>query len=98
MIREGIGQGVGVIPWSPLARGLLAGNRTRGGERRTTRSSTDAFGDTLYSDADFDVVDRVAEVAAVRGGPTAHDALALLLLRTGLTAHIRCTTQLRPLV
>src|ERR1700678_3479373 len=40
-------QGVGVIPWSPLARGLLAGNRSRGGERLTTRASNDAFGDAL---------------------------------------------------
>src|SRR5258708_14814811 len=45
MIPQCIDQGVGIIPWSPLARALLARNRTRGGERRTTRSSTDAFGD-----------------------------------------------------
>src|ERR1039457_4056085 len=58
-----IDQGVAVIPWSPLARGLLAGNRTRDGERRTTRSGTDPFGDSLYKvDADFDVVDRGREV------------------------------------
>ena len=53
-------QGVGVIPWSPLARGVLAGNRTREGERRTTRANSDAFGDSLYRGADFDVVDRPA--------------------------------------
>ena len=51
MIPQCIDQGVGVIPWSPLARGVLAGNRTRDGERRTTRANTDAFGDTLYSQA-----------------------------------------------
>ncbi len=57
-------QGVGVIPWSPLARGILAGNRTREGEKRTTRSETDAFAEFLYTEpADFDVVDRVAEIA-----------------------------------
>ena len=68
MIPLCIDQGVGVIPWSPLARGLLAGNRTRDGERRTTRAETDAFGDSLYGHpSDFDVVDRVAEVAAERG-------------------------------
>src|SRR6202035_3973044 len=64
MIPQCIDQGVGVIPWSPLARGLLAGSRTRDGERRTVRSNSDAFGDTLYNESDFDVVDRAAEVAA----------------------------------
>ena len=49
MIPQCIDQGVGVIPWSPLARGLLAGNRTREGERLTTRANTDAFGDMLYT-------------------------------------------------
>jgi 1-deoxyxylulose-5-phosphate synthase len=88
MIPQCIDQGVGVIPWSPLARGMLAGNRTRDGERRTIRSNTDAFGDTLYSDADFDVVDRVAEVAAERGVPPAQVALAWLLHRPGVTAPI----------
>src|SRR6202162_4151085 len=43
-------QGVGVIPWSPLARGVLAGNRSRGGDRRTTRSDSDPFTDYLYSE------------------------------------------------
>ena len=63
MIPQCIDQGVGVIPWSPLARGFLAGNRTRDGERRTTRSGSDPFGDSLYKvDADFDVVDRCGEV------------------------------------
>src|SRR5260221_3524390 len=94
MIPQCIDQGVGVIPWSPLARGLLAGNRTRDGERRTTRSNTDAFGDTLYSDADFDVVDRVAEVAAERGVPPAQVALAWLLHRPGVTAPIVGATRL----
>ena len=57
-----------MIPWSPLARGVLAGNRTRAGEKRTTRSETDAFTDFLYGQpTDFDVVDRVAEIAAERG-------------------------------
>ena len=69
MIPQCVDQGVAVLPWSPLARGLLAGSRTREGERRTTRSGTDPFGDSLYVDADFDVVDRVTEVAAERGVP-----------------------------
>src|SRR5262249_52932677 len=63
-------QGVAVIPWSPLARGLLAGNRGRDGERRTTRANTDTFGHSLYPrEGDFEVVDRAAEVAAARGVP-----------------------------
>ena len=77
MIPQCIDQGVAVIPWSPLARGVLAGNRTRGGEKRTTRSGTDGFTDHLYNQpTDFDVVDRVAEVAAQRGLPPAQVALS----------------------
>ena len=64
MIPLCLDQGVGCIPWSPLARGVLAGNRTRDGGRHTTRSSTDTFTDYLYDQpTDFDVVD-----AAARGG------------------------------
>ena len=52
-------EGIGVIPWSPLARGLLAGNRAAAASKRTTRAQTDAFADVLYDDRrDFDVVDR----------------------------------------
>jgi aryl-alcohol dehydrogenase-like predicted oxidoreductase len=94
MIPQCIDQGVGVIPWSPLARGVLAGSRTREGERRTTRSNTDAFQDVLYKDADFDVVDRVAEVAAERGVPSAQVAMAWLLQRPGVTAPIVGATSL----
>jgi 1-deoxyxylulose-5-phosphate synthase len=82
-------QGVGVIPWSPLARGVLAGNRTRSGERRTARAGSDPFADYLYEQpTDFDVVERVAEVAAVRGVPPAQVALAWLLPKPGVTAPI----------
>jgi 1-deoxyxylulose-5-phosphate synthase len=89
MIPQCIDQGVAVLPWSPLARGLLAGNRTREGERLTTRAQTDAFGDSLYSPGvDFAVVDRVAEVAAERGVPSAQVALAWLLHKPGVTAPI----------
>src|SRR5216117_3982045 len=64
MIPLCVDQGVGVIPWSPLARGVLAGNRNRDGEKRTTRSETDEFTAYLYSQpTDFDVVERVAKVA-----------------------------------
>jgi aryl-alcohol dehydrogenase-like predicted oxidoreductase len=89
MIPLCIDQGVGVIPWSPLARGLLAGNRSRDGGKHTTRANTDAFGESLYTQpADFDVADRAAEVAAERGVPTAQVALAWLLHRPGVTAPI----------
>jgi aryl-alcohol dehydrogenase-like predicted oxidoreductase len=88
MIPQCIDQGVGVIPWSPLARGVLTGSRTREGERRTTRSNSDSFQDTLYTAADFDVVDRAGEVAAERGVPPAQVALAWLLHRPGVTAPI----------
>jgi aryl-alcohol dehydrogenase-like predicted oxidoreductase len=89
MIPQCIDQGVGVIPWSPLARGILAGNRTSQGERLTVRSRTDAFGDSLYRpDVDFAVVDRVTEVATARGVPSAQIALAWLLHKPGVAAPI----------
>ncbi len=89
MIPYCIDQGVGVIPWSPLARGVLAGNRGRGADRNTTRSDTDAFTDYLYAQpTDFDVVERVAEVADARGVPPAQVALAWVLRRPGVTAPI----------
>jgi len=89
MIPQCIDQGVGVIPWSPLARGVLAGNRTRGGEKRTTRSETDALTDLLYNQpTDFDIVDRVTEIAGERGVPAAQVALAWLLQKPGVTAPI----------
>jgi len=99
MIPQCIDQGVGVLPWSPLARGLLAGNRTREGERLTTRARTDPFGDSLYTtpELDFAVVDRVAEVAAARGVPPAQVALAWLLHRPGVTAPIVGATRLQHL-
>jgi aryl-alcohol dehydrogenase-like predicted oxidoreductase len=89
MIPQCLDQGVGLIPWSPLARGLLAGNRTREGERLTTRARTDPFGDSLYTpEVDFAVVDRVAEVGRERGVSPAQVALAWLLHKPGVTAPI----------
>jgi aryl-alcohol dehydrogenase-like predicted oxidoreductase len=61
MIPQCLDQGVGVLPWSPLARGLLAGSRTSSGERLTRRARTDPFLDSLYRpELDFPVIDRVA--------------------------------------
>ena len=89
MIPQCIDQGVGVLPWSPLARGLLAGTRTREGEKLTTRARTDSFGDSLYTpEVDFAVVDRVVEAAEERGAPPAQVALAWLLHKPGVTAPI----------
>ena len=95
MVPLCIDQGVGVIPWSPLARGVLAGNRSRAGDKRTTRSETDGFTDYLYSQpTDFDVVERVAEVATDRSVPPAQIALAWLLAKPGVTAPIVGATKL----
>ena len=89
MIPQCVDQGIGLIPWSPLARGVLAGNRSRDGARNTTRSDTDGFTDYLYSQpTDFDVVERVAEVAAARSVSPAQVALAWLLRQRGVTAPI----------
>jgi aryl-alcohol dehydrogenase-like predicted oxidoreductase len=88
-------QGIAVLPYSPLARGVLTGNRTRGGERRTTRAGDDPLSDQRYNtEADFQVADRVAEVAAARGVPPAQVALAWLLSRPGVTAPIVGATRL----
>jgi 1-deoxyxylulose-5-phosphate synthase len=88
-------QGTAVLPYSPLARGVLTGNRTRGGERRTTRAGDDPLSDQRYNtEADFQVADRVAEVAAARGVPPAQVALAWLLNRPGVTAPIVGATRL----
>jgi 1-deoxyxylulose-5-phosphate synthase len=85
-------QGVGVIPWSPLARGLLAGTRSRE-QRSTTRARSDTIADAYYgtgehADADFAVVDAVRRVADARGLRPARIALAWLLHKTVLTAPI----------
>ena len=95
MIPLCLDQGGGVIPWSPLARGVLAGNRTRSGERNTTRASTDPFTDYLYEQpTDFDVVESAQQVAAARRVPTAQVALAWLLSKPGVTAPIVGSTKL----
>ena len=98
MIPLCLDQGVGCIPWSPLARGMLAGNRTRDGGRHTTRSGTDPFADYLYEQpTDFDVVDAANEVAVARGVPTAQVALAWLLSKPGVSAPILGSTKAKHL-
>jgi aryl-alcohol dehydrogenase-like predicted oxidoreductase len=94
MIPLCLDQGVGCIPWSPLARGLLAGNRERGGRQRTVRAGNDPYAGDLYGDDDFDVVDAVRAVAAERALPPARIALAWLLSKPGVTAPIVGTSRL----
>jgi aryl-alcohol dehydrogenase (NADP+) len=77
-------QGIGVIPWSPLARGRLA----RPWDEATERSETDEFGRTLYDDSYRPIVERVGEIAERHGIPRAQVALAWMLARPGLTAPI----------
>jgi 1-deoxyxylulose-5-phosphate synthase len=99
MIPQCVDQMVAVLPWSPLARGLLAGNRTREGERLTTRAKTDEFGESLYTpEVDFAVVDRAAEVASARGVSSAQVALAWLLHKPAVTAPIVGATKVEHVV
>ena len=98
MIPHCIDQGVGVIPWSPLARGLLAGNRTREGEQLTTRAQTDQFSDCLYTaDATSTWSTASAEVAERARRAAAQVALAWLLHKPGVTAPIVGATKLEHL-
>jgi aryl-alcohol dehydrogenase-like predicted oxidoreductase len=80
--------GVGVIPWSPLARGLLAGSRQRDGKRSTVRARTDTFADQLYGEDDYAVAEAVQKVAEARDVPPAQVALAWLLHQPAVTAPI----------
>ena len=89
MIPLCLEEGIGVIPWSPLARGFLAGNRRGADKGDTTRARTDDFAHRLYyADSDFQIVDRVVTVANARGVAPAQIALAWLLRRPGVTAPI----------
>lgn len=89
MIPQCRDQGVGIIPWSPLARGFLAGNRSAAKQDETTRSRSDEFAHSLYyQDSDFQVVDAVSQVAAERGVKPAQAALAWMLGKAYVTAPI----------
>jgi 1-deoxyxylulose-5-phosphate synthase len=91
-------EGVGVIPWSPMARGFLAGNRRRHDWGETRRAKHDDYGQKMYySDADFAVADRVVEVAGERGVQPAQVALAWLLAQPGVTAPIIGASRLEQL-
>jgi len=82
-------EGIGVIPWSPLARGFLIGNRRPEDRGDTTRAKTDDYAKDLYfQPSDFTVVDRVTEVARKRSLPNAQVALAWVLQQPGITSPI----------
>jgi aryl-alcohol dehydrogenase (NADP+) len=92
-------EGLGLIPWSPLARGFLAGNRSKGGGGGTTRSNDDEFASRLYyKESDFRVVDAVSEIAKRREVSNAQVALAWLLHQPGVTAPIIGATKLEQLI
>ena len=82
-------QGVALIPWSPLARGFVTGNRRKEDKGETKRAKSDDFAHQMYyRDSDFAVVQRVSDVAQKRGVPNAQVALAWLLQQPGVTAPI----------
>ena len=82
-------EGIGIIPWSPLARGFLAGNRRKEDFGETVRSKTDEYAHGMYyQPSDFAVVDRVGEIARQRGVPNAQVALAWVLQQPGVAAPI----------
>ncbi len=82
-------EGIGIIPWSPLARGFLAGNRRPADYGETTRAKTDEYAHRMYyRESDFRIVDRVSEIARRRGVSNAQVALAWLLQKPGVTAPI----------
>lgn len=90
MVPLCLDQGVGLIPWSPLARGFLAGNRKRDKQDApTARAKSDEFAHQMYyQDADFDVVERVVDLAQQKGVKPAQIALAWLLHKPAVSAPI----------
>ena len=90
MIPLCLDQKIGCIPWSPLARGFVTGTRKRGdGKSETTRARTDDFAHSLYyRESDFEVVDRVSEIAQARGVTNAQVALAWMFTKPVVSAPI----------
>ena len=89
-----VSEGIGLIPWSPLARGFLSGNRKRGSKDATLREKSDAYGHSLYySENDYEIVDRLVEVAKRRGVPPIHMGLAWIRQQPGVTAPIISVTK-----
>ena len=91
-------EGVGLIPWSPLARGFLTGNRSRDKGGETKRSKSDHFAhDMYYQDTDFDIVERVVDLAKEKGVALAQIALAWILNKPGVVSPIIGATKMRHL-
>jgi aryl-alcohol dehydrogenase-like predicted oxidoreductase len=98
MIPQCLDQGIGIVPWSPLARGLLARSPESSEERSTTRSRSDPFRDSLYKpELDVPIIERLGEVAGEAGVSPAQMALAWLLHKPGVTAPIVGATKLEHL-
>jgi len=89
--------GIGLLPWSPLARGFLTGNRPKGQEAATVRGRTDTLSHSYYKEGDYTIVERVSELAAKRGVSNAQIALAWLLHKPGVTAPIVGASKLHQL-
>lgn len=98
MIPLCLDQGVGLIPWSPMARGFFAGDRKRGGGGETARAKSDPFANGLYfREEDFTVAERVAEVAKERGVTGSQIALAWMLSKPHITSPIIGATKMEHL-
>ncbi len=95
MIPLCLDQGVGLIPWSPMARGFFAGNRKRSGGGETSRANSDPFANDLYfRDEDFTVAERAAEIAQARGVTASQIALAWILNKSHIAAPIIGATKM----
>ncbi len=91
-------EGIGIIPWSPLARGFLAGNRSHDKSGATTRAKTDAYAQNMYyAEEDFKVVDALSRLAQRRGANNAQVALAWVLSKPAITAPIIGATKMQHL-
>ena len=89
-----VDEGIGLVPWSPLARGFIAGNRQRGRKDATLRETHDHYGQGLYYiDADYDIADKVVEVAKRKGVLPIQVGLAWILSRPGVVAPIVSVTK-----
>ncbi|PYV82355.1 MAG: aldo/keto reductase [Acidobacteria bacterium] len=98
MIPLCLAEGIGILPWSPMARGFLAGNRSRQGWGQTLRAKTDDYAHRLYyADSDFQVAERVMEIARERSLAPTQIALAWLLAHPGVTAPVIGVTRMEHL-
>ena len=98
MIPFCLDQGIGLIPWSPMARGFFAGNRKREGGGETVRANSDDYADNLYfREEDFDVAERAQEIAGERGATGSQIALAWMLNKAYISAPIIGATKLEHL-